>query len=426
MRKNKKKLLLKFILWLIFGAFLVFVFRINYQKLQNNTYSNYEKALDYGLVKYSAKPENPIIIAVFYSGLQKKASFLSGIFSKALHFDVTNAKILIVPTDSNPKASKMVEHLYQNVYHKNHLTDVLLLLDNQIFATHMSNLLTNNMPQATLTTEISLNGNEPDEQKIKDCLQKDGCLVVFGANLSDKNILTTNRLVNDALFYAGKNNLHLLVMDMLDNQANDTYLQGNSVAPILFNNNANLKLKQQKLNLNQYILQYWPTLEEYISLNLNEQSFKIPPKSVINYRLYDRATIYLKSYDFNYNTVYEELSLDQQNALAATLVNMIQNSKKSDIKNRIRYYEIYLLTDMEELYVNQDNDLTDFLEDDDGIYVVYKDKTAIMVTNDRPVIVENTVKTLRQKAKISDQIKNKDIHFYRFKSVEADYENQRL
>ena len=62
-------------------------------------------------------------------------------------------------------------------------------------------------------------------------------------------------------------------------------------------------------------------------------------------------------------------------------------------------------------------------EPDDGIYVSYGKNAGIMLDSERPENPEILITRLRDTAKIKSSVSNSDLSFYRFKSVEMQYEN---
>ena len=62
-----------------------------------------------------------------------------------------------------------------------------------------------------------------------------------------------------------------------------------------------------------------------------------------------------------------------------------------------------------------------YLDQDDGVYAEYKEKSALLVADDRPDNPEDLTGVLRQKAAITLNTAEEDIHFYKFKTVEIEY-----
>ena len=86
-----------------------------------------------------------------------------------------------------------------------------------------------------------------------------------------------------------------------------------------------------------------------------------------------------------------------------------------------KFFKIYLLTDLEKVYQEKDTMLMSYLDEDDGIYVEYKNHSALIVADDRPDNPEDLAKAVRDKAGIPDEIADEKIDYYRFKTVEMNY-----
>ena len=71
--RRRVKIMLK--LWfkrLIFTVLLILIVWVNYLRLQDNNYSNYEKVIDFGRIKDNDKLIKPVITAIFYDGKNRR------------------------------------------------------------------------------------------------------------------------------------------------------------------------------------------------------------------------------------------------------------------------------------------------------------------------------------------------------------------
>ena len=145
-------------------------------------------------------------------------------------------------------------------------------------------------------------------------------------------------------------------------------------------------------------------------------------KNEENYRLFDRAAVYVKAYDAEYNPVFSQFENNQENAVVATLAGIAENATSADKNKIIRYFEIYFMTDAEKVIIPEDADVSGVLDPDDGLYVAYEGKNSLMLENERPLLTENTIRILKEKAGIGRNVGNEQLMFFRFKSVEIDYD----
>ncbi len=79
------------------------------------------------------------------------------------------------------------------------------------------------------------------------------------------------------------------------------------------------------------------------------------------------------------------------------------------------------MTDLEKVKPAADTMLMSYLEQDDGIFAEYKDKSALLVADDRPDNPEDLSLVVRQNANIPDDVSDVKIDYYRFKTVEMNY-----
>ena len=279
------------------------------------------------------------------------------------------------------------------------------------------------MPETEIKTVLVPEDAEADSSEIESCVAKDKCLLVF---VADVRKIEDNRLVNDAVYYAQNAHLQVSVVDIYDEQLFSAYENGRPVAEFLSDTKDEVTLHQQKINLEQYVTQYGKQLLQYFAANLKpkseEQKSVLPEKNEENYRLFDRAAVYVKAYDAEYNQVFSQFENNQENAVVATLAEIAENATSADKNKIIRYFEIYFLTDAEKVIIPEDADVSGVLDPDDGLYVAYEGKNSLMLENERPLLTENTIRILKEKAGIGSNVGNEQLMFFRFKSVEIDYD----
>lgn len=423
MRRNGKKTAVKIVIWLIFIGLLAAWGMMNYRKLKDNSYSNYEKALDYGFIKYNRKNTEGVLIAVFYGGNKSAENGLATFYNHSVVSDWSQAKILLLPETMNGESYKLIQNFYKKIAAYNDIKQIVLVSENRPDLQIYEQLNADFLPETEIKTVLVPEDAEADSSEIESCVAKDKCLLVF---VADVRKIEDNRLVNDAVYYAQNAHLQVSVVDIYDEQLFSAYENGRPVAEFLSDTKDEVTLHQQKINLEQYITQYGKQLLQYFAANLKpkseEQKLVLPEKNEENYRLFDRAAVYVKAYDAEYNPVFSQFENNQENAVVATLAGIAENATSADKNKIIRYFEIYFLTDAEKVIIPEDADVSGVLDPDDGLYVAYEGKNSLMLENERPLLTENTVRILKEKAGIGSNVGNEQLMFFRFKSVEIDYD----
>ena len=82
-----------------------------------------------------------------------------------------------------------------------------------------------------------------------------------------------------------------------------------------------------------------------------------------------------------------------------------------------------MLTDLEKIEKAENEPLVNHLETDDGVYVQYQRRSALMAADERPADEEGLMAALRARGRIPEEASAAQIEFYRFKTVEINYEN---
>lgn len=427
---HRTKLLLK--IWikrLFYLIILSLIVWANINRLRDNSYSNYEKVIDFGRIKDEDKLVKPIIAAIFYNGKNTRKNTISTYLAHTDNYKKQNIQMIIVPKKISSYSAEVVEKLYEAIKQNNSFQRVLLVYDKdakndikqhkkmlqQII--NVTNITENPISQQTLTSE----------NKIEEYLNTPQTLVIFLADL-DKGLNEENSefLTAEAAFFAQKHKYQINVFDIIDTQLAQTLDKDYSALYPLETIKEEPVLAKQKRNLQRYKKHYWHLLQNYFELNLlkTAQGFDdtvMPIRSEENYRLYDRGRLILKAYDENYIEIFEQAEMQENKGIAALVSDTVKKLAAAGKIAKAKYFKLYLLTDFEAIKQQPDTMLMSHLDEDDGLYGEYKGKSAILVADDRPDNPEDLAPTLRQKAKIPDLVPEKDIKFYRFKTVEMKY-----
>ncbi len=429
--RHRTKLLLK--LWLnrflwccVFGL----VIWLNVLRLQDNNYSNYEKVIDYGRIKDADKLVRPVIAAIFYSGKNNIKTSLSTYFNHSDNYKKQNVKMVIVPQNITSYSAEVIEKLYEEIKNNNKIEKVLLIYDkdgkNDVKA-HKKIL-----KQVMAVSEINENPvsqyNLNSEKEIDFYLKSTDNLVIFLADL-DKGLNEddSNFLTGEAVYFAQKYHYQMNVFDIVDTQlAKALEKDYETLYPLQTIKDEPL-LAKQKRNLERYKRHYWHLLRNYFELNLLQLSHGdapiLPLRTEENYRLYDRGRLVLKAFDKNYIEIFEQIEMQENKGIIVLLLDAIQNLINSGKYKEAKYFKIYILTDLEYIEQEKGTMLMSYLDQDDGVYAVYKDKYSLLVADDRPDNPEDLTTTVQTKAKIAKDIPEEKINFYKFKTLEINYED---
>ena len=428
--RRRVKIMLK--LWfkrLIFTVLLILIVWVNYLRLQDNNYSNYEKVIDFGRIKDNDKLIKPVITAIFYDGKNTQKSSISSYFNHSQNYKKTNIKMIVVPKQISVYSSEVVSKLYEEIQTNNKISKVLLVYDKEAkndLKLHKKLLLqligAQNIEEAPVSSQ-TLAG----ENKINASLGKPQTLVVFladldkGLNEDDSDFLTT-----EAVYFAQQKHYQLNVFDIIDTKLAQALDKDYETLYPLETMKAEPLLAKQKRNLERYKKHYWHLLQNYFELNLLQNSQHLddavmPLRTEENYRLYDRGRLVLKAYDENYIEIFEQAEMQENKGIALLVSNAVQKLALTGKISAAKYFKFYLLTDLEEFKPDNDTMLMSYLDSDDGIFAEYKGKSALLVADDRPDNPEDLADIVRQKAGISSDVPNENINFYKFKTVEMNY-----
>lgn len=431
MMRQRTKLLIK--LWLnrfLWCCVLGLIIWINALRLQDNNYSNYEKVIDYGRIKDADKLVRPVIAAIFYAGKNNTKTSLSTYFNHSNNYKKQNVKMVVVPQNITSYSAEVIEKLYEEIRNNNKIKKVLLIYDkddkNDVNAHKII------LKQVMDVSEINENPvsqyNLNSEKTIDIYLKSTENLVIFLADL-DKglNENNSNFLTGEAVYFAQKYHYQINVFDIVDTQlAKALDKDYETLYPLQTMKDEPL-LAKQKRNLERFKRHYWHLLRNYFELNLIQISQGdapiLPLRTEENYRLYDRGRLVLKAFDKNYIEIFEQIEMQENKGIIMLLLDAIRHLVTSGKNKDAQYFKIYFLTDLEYIEQEKGTMLMSYLDQDDGIYAVYKDKYSLLVADDRPDNPEDLATTVQTKAKIGKDIPEEKINFYKFKTLEINYED---
>lgn len=431
MMRQRTKLLIK--LWLnrfLWCCVLGLIIWINALRLQDNNYSNYEKVIDYGRIKDADKLVRPVIAAIFYAGKNNTKTSLSTYFNHNNNYKKQNVKMVVVPQNITSYSAEVIEKLYEEIRNNNKIKKVLLIYDKD--DKNDVNAHKKILKQVMDVSEINENPvsqyNLNSEKTIDIYLKSTENLVIFLADL-DKglNENNSNFLTGEAVYFAQKYHYQINVFDIVDTQlAKALDKDYETLYPLQTMKDEPL-LAKQKRNLERFKRHYWHLLRNYFELNLIQISQGdapiLPLRTEENYRLYDRGRLVLKAFDKNYIEIFEQIEMQENKGIIMLLLDAIRHLVTSGKNKDAQYFKIYFLTDLEYIEQEKGTMLMSYLDQDDGIYAVYKDKYSLLVADDRPDNPEDLATTVQTKAKIGKDIPEEKINFYKFKTLEINYED---
>ena len=264
------------------------------------------------------------------------------------------------------------------------------------------------------------------EQVVEEDLNKKQCLVVFLSDFAqDNDDKDMDFLYEEAVYFAQKNNYHLSVFDMVDSGVVRAAAEDYSTLLSLAKDHKLSRLNRQKNNLRAFLTNYNEELFKYFILNLEADNQRAlwPQKTPRNYRLFDRGDVYVKILDKKRAEIFSYGRMERNESVAVMLVNIAKKAAKRVDLKKVKYIKLFLLTELEKIDYQQGTLLADYLSDDDGVVVRYENFYAIMLPEDRPELPGTLVDVLRRRAGVPLSVGNRDIQFYKFKTVEAEYEN---
>lgn len=410
------------LLWLIFIGILCY---INIERFKNNNYANYEKAIDYGRVREEKEEINPIIAAVFYQNDARQKNTISSFLNHWDTYRIEKVKMLIVPQNIDDESRKVVAKLYERIRHRNQIKDIALVYEeSQDIGTHQQ-LLAQIFDQSSIDV-IALNEQQTDtEFDIQDYLNDIHTLVVFTADLSQGLTEKSDFLLNEAIYFAQKNSYKIRVFDEVDTQLAKALEEDYAAWYETPEDKKQERLDREKNNLKMYAERYKDDILQYFALNLNSSADEKPhwpKKDEQTFRLFDRGMVYIRFFGAGGKEIFSRAKIGKNKAI---IVAVAELAHKAAIKmsQPIEKAQIYLLTDLERIEKIANAPLVNYLETDDGVYVQYQRRSALMSADERPEDEAALTAALYNRGKIPENAAEYKIEFYKFKTVEIDYEN---
>ncbi|MBR1825811.1 MAG: hypothetical protein IJ770_04410 [Alphaproteobacteria bacterium] len=408
--------------WLLILFFCVW---LNVHRFNHNTYANYEKAVDYGRVREEKEVINPVIAAVFYAGKQEVKTSVASYMNHLDNYNTRNVKMAVVPEFITPESQKVLEKLYREIKKHNKINYIVLVHHRSGDIAAHENLLRQNFQ----TDEVELSDMSENaaqtEKNIEAFLQDPESFVVFAADLQkDIKTPTQNVLINEAIYFAQKNHYKIHIFDEVDTQLAKAW-EEDYAAWFDDERKEESRLVQQKNNLETYIDHYGDELRTYFVVNFNlprESEALWPEKTADNYRLFDRGYIYVRFFTEGHHEIFSRAKVGKNKGVVVGIIEIARKAAKK-IRQPVESVKIYLLTDLEKIEKDENAPLVNYFERDDGIYVQYQKRIALLAADERPENENDLRIMLWQRAQIPSDAADKDIGFYRFKTVEINYEN---
>ena len=411
-QQKKQKIIKKIKIGLILAIIFGLIAWINIHRLQNNTYANYEKAVDYGRVREDKDDVKPVICALFYADKDVENGRILTYLDHSRNYHHRKVKMIVVPKFLTEDTFEVVERLYEEIHKHNVLKNVVLIYDGEGDVVQHKTMLQDVMEIDRIKALLMTENNLQAESDVEQFLQKDGFLIVFLADLN-KGIERENSdfLAQEAIYLAQRHYYRMNVFDAIDTQlakALDKDYEKLFALSVDADDTSSVK---QKYNLEKYAAKYGSLIWHYFLRNtaaLKQGRPAIwPSKDQETYRLYDRATIYIQAQTFEKQI--------QDKSVATALVELARRVVAR--KNKAEDVRIYLLTEKEQI-----DDTLQNADEDDGFYIQYKSYKAVLLPSQREN-VKDAKTLLWQKAGLPEGIKEQNIRYYKFKTVEVTNEN---
>ena len=426
MHTNLRDILKKWLyrlLWLIFIAALC---AVNIERFKNNNYANYEKAIDYGRVREEKEEIYPVIAAVFYQNDARQKNTISSYLNHWDTYRMEKVKMLIVPQNIDDESRKVITKLYERIRRHNQIKYIALVYDKSQDIQQHQQLLGQIFAQSAVDV-IPLNEQQTDtEFDIQDYLNDVNTMVVFTADLNH-GLSTQKRdfLLSEAIYFAQKNSYKIRVFDEVDTQLAKAMEDNYAAWFEQTEDKAKERLEREKNNLKMYAERYKDDILRYFALNLNSSAQEKPiwpQKNEQTFRLFDRGMVYVRFFGSGGKEIFSRAKIGKNKGI---IVAVVELAHKAAVKmaQPIEKARIYLLTELERIEKIPNAPLVNYLETDDGIYVQYKRHRSLMASDERPTEEKALNEALYNRGKIPENTPDSKIEFYKFKTVEIDYEN---
>ena len=418
MQRKTKQLLQKWLKRLLLALFTVLVIVININRFYDNTYSNYEKAVDYGRVREDVLETEPTIAAIFHTDDLDKQKYIYSYLNHNENYKKHSVKIVLVPQKITDDGHKIIEKLYEEIFkHNPQITEAVLVYDKTDNVINHEDILRKNINKNYISLlQFDSNNIENFENEMAKYLQKESAVTIILTELNDY-MHNENTLTQEAIFLGQKYSYKLQVFDIIDTQlASKLNLNYADIFPN-YTQRTESVLQRQKRNLQTYLDHYKESLLFYFKQNINvadEDKLVWPKKNQANFRLFDRGAVYVRFYA-DKQEIFSRAKLGTNKGIVISLIEIANKAAKKEMYPQSA--DIYLLTDMEIL-----DDINN-LENDDGVYIQYKNHKALMAFDELNSDKNKILPELKQKAQIPSDAKEKDIKIYKFKTVEINYAN---
>lgn len=420
-----KRMLKKWIVRCAVFLAVVLLCYVNIHRLNNNIYSNYERAVDYGRVREQKEIVEPVITAVFYKAKSGKKKNVGTYFEHADNYKEKNVKIVVVPEKMTENSLPVVGKLYEEISKHNKIKQVTVVAENDRFVKEHVSLLKKTIKPQNLKTFLLNEADISAEKDIEKFLNKNNTLVVALDDLSKESVFFSNSFLTDEIVWMAQKYVYdVNVFDAIDTRiakaADKDY-------ETLFSSSSSGDeplLKKQQRNLQMYVNQYKDMLLKYFALNLSlglEKETIWPAKNMQTYRLYDRGVVYIRFFGENGKELFARAKVGNNKGVIVAMVELARKAVHK-VNQPIKSYKIYLFTDFEPLD-QTGNSLVNDLETDDGVYIQYKSRKALMVYDERPQNPQDWLKFLFVRAGIAQNTNRQDIKLFKFKTVEIENEN---
>lgn len=425
MLPNTKKFLKKWVRRLVILLVLIGVAWLNVHRFKYNIFANYEKAVDYGRVREDKEIINPVIAAVFYAGKNEPKTDIASYMSHWDNYRTRNVKMLIVPEKITDESVKVLQKLYREISKHNVIKYIVLMhKQNENTEAHLQLL---RQMFATKDVEAVDMGQDvaATEENLEDFLRDPESLVIFAADIKQRiGLMKEDFLVNEALYLAQKNYYKIHVFDEVDTQLAQAWEDDYAAWFENTDDQSESSLMQQQANLQNYVDHYGEDIKYYFAENLHlplKAKTLWPQKNAQNYRLFDRGYVYIRFFGVGGREIFSRAKVGKNKGV---IVGIIEIARKATAKvtQPIESANIYLLTDLEKIERVGNKPLIKYLETDDGVYVQYRNRSALLVAGERDN-TEDVLELLRQRLQLPEDVKLDEMEFYKFKTVEMSYEN---
>ncbi|MBR1600461.1 MAG: hypothetical protein IJ677_02660 [Alphaproteobacteria bacterium] len=397
---------------------------VNVRRLNNNIYSNYEKAVEYGRVSENKEIIEPVIAVVFHNNPISKKKNISTYVDHSDNYKEQNVKIVILPTTLTADSIPVAERLYAEINKYNQINKVVLITENEKEIVQHKEMLQNINNIKDIEVVKLSESDISSESKIEKYFHKNNVLVVALVDLNNLNKLKNNFLADEIVWLAQKYAYKMHVFDAIDTQLAKAAEKDYESQFSLSVSKEEPLLKKQQRNLQKYINQYKVPLLKYFKQNmrLGEEKETIwPAKTAQTYRLYDRGSVYIRFFGENDKELFARAKIGKNKGIIVAVIELARKAARK-ITSPIKSYKIYILTDFEPIVGNEQSLVND-LETDDGVYVKYKGKKALMVADERNQYSRNWLSLLYARAGVTGNAVKDDIELFRFKTVEIENEN---